>query len=117
MSKTLFYNGKVYTGTLPLTDSFSVEDGRFCAPGGEDERIDLKGRFVCAGFNDSHMHLLNYGSALTCARLAEHTSSLRELKDHLREYLRDHPVPEGGWLRGRGWNQDYFTDTDRMPDR
>ena len=117
MSKTLFFNGKVYTGTLPLTDSFSVENGRFCAPGGEDERIDLKGRFVCAGFNDSHMHLLNYGRALTGARLAEHTSSLRELKEYLKEFLRDHPVPEGGWLRGRGWNQDYFTDTDRMPDR
>ena len=115
--KTLFFNGKVYTGTLPLKDSFAVEDGRFCEPGGEDERIDLKGRFVCAGFNDSHMHLLNYGRVLTGAMLAEHTSSLSGLKEYLKDFLKEHPVQDGGWLRGRGWNQDYFTDTDRMPDR
>ena len=62
----IFYHASVYTGT-GFTDAFAVEDGRFAAIGAEalalqGERIDLNGAFVCAGFNDSHMHLLNYGT-------------------------------------------------------
>ena len=66
--KTAYYNAKVYTGTLPLCEAFTVENGQFGMTGSNDEilsslsdtdlRIDLKGAFVCAGFNDSHMHLL-----------------------------------------------------------
>gem|GEM_PF-54319 len=122
--KKLFYNGKVYTGELPLMAAFSVEAGVITGvwgpdetPDAADERVDLQGSFVCAGFNDSHMHLLNFGKSLRGASLAEHTGSLGDLKDCLRQFLNDHPVSDGGWLLGRGWNQDYFSDTDRMPDR
>ena len=125
--KTVFYNGTVYTGSLPLRQAFAVESGRFVGTGSDeemlalagagDERIDLAGRFVCAGFNDSHMHLLNYGQSLHAAQLAAHTGSLEEMLAYLREYLQAHPPREGQWLRGRGWNQDYFSDVRRMPDR
>lgn len=123
--KTLYYNGKVYTGELPLQEAFAVEDGVFVFAGssaeglaaGADEKIDLGGLFVCAGFNDSHMHLLGFGAALSMAPLAEHTQSLGDLLDCLRKHAEEHPVGAGRWLRGRGWNQDYFTDERRMPDR
>lgn len=123
--KTLYYNGRVYTGELPFCSAFSVEDGRFEEVFREDpenydpdaERVDLQGAFVCAGFNDSHMHLLNYGKFLSGADLYGHTDSLAELKRFLKEYLDGREWPEGRWLLGRGWNQDYFSDTDRMPDR
>ena len=125
--KTIYYNGRVYTGQLPLQQAFAVEGKRFLQVGdteqllrlaGEnDARVDLGGHFVCAGFNDSHMHLLNFGQFLYGARLAGHTSSLSELLSFLKEYLLAHPVRKGQWLTGRGWNQDYFSDTDRMPDR
>ena len=71
--KTVYYNGTVYTGALPLVQAFVEEDGRFVfagtneearmAAGEQAELIDLEGRFVCSGFNDSHMHLLGFGSA------------------------------------------------------
>ncbi|MBQ4506560.1 MAG: amidohydrolase [Firmicutes bacterium] len=123
--KKLYKNAKVYTGELPLKEAFAVEDGRFIFAGsseegyalGADETEDLGGRFVCAGFNDSHMHLLGFGSALSMAPLAEHTASLGELLDCLREHAKAHPLREGQWLRGRGWNQDYFSDVSRMPNR
>ncbi len=125
--KKIFFNGKVYTGGLPLREAFAVEDGRFAFVGDTkdalalaaegDETVDLGGRFVCAGFNDSHMHLLNYGQFLLSAKLDEHTNSLAELLDYVRDFAAEHPVAEGAWLKGRGWNQDYFTDADRMPDR
>lgn len=123
--KTIYYNGRVYTGELPLKEAFIVEDGKFLEAGKNgvilshpaDEKVDLNGRFVCAGFNDSHMHLLSYGLALTRARLNEHTGSLKELIDHLRQFAAEHPNRAGGWIVGRGWNHDYFTDVSRMPNR
>ena len=123
--KTLYYNGRVYTGALPLVTAFAVEDGRFVFAGSDaegmalgcEESVDLNGNFVCAGFNDSHMHLLNYGQSLTMAELAAHTGSLRELIDHMKAFAAAQPRGEGRWIRGRGWNQDYFTDVPRMPDR
>ena len=122
---TLYRNGKVYTGALPLVSAFAVEDGRFIFTGSDaqgealncDETVDLEGRFVCAGFNDSHMHLLNFGQSLTMAELASHTDSLAGLLSYLREFAAGLPAGEGRWIRGRGWNQDYFTDVQRMPDR
>ncbi|MBR2812844.1 MAG: amidohydrolase [Solobacterium sp.] len=120
--RQIYHNGTVYGGQDTAFSGFIVENGIITHTGPdvetmvqkEDEVIDLEGRFVCAGFNDSHMHLLNYGKVLYAAQLHEHTSSLAELLAYLKEYGRTH---EKGWLTGRGWNQDYFADTDRMPDR
>lgn len=112
----IFHNAVVYTGD-DFTDAFAVEDGRFVAIGAEalalqGERIDLNGAFVCAGFNDSHMHLLNYGQALHMAPLAEHTGSLAEMLRCLKK-----AAPDRSWIIGRGWNQDRFSDVRRMPNR
>ena len=125
--RTAYLNGRVYTGELPLREAFIVEDGRFSLVGSGaeivsalsdgDARVDLAGRFVCAGFNDSHMHLLSFGNVLRAAKLAEHTGSLAGLLDYLRAYLAENPPRDGQWLFGRGWNQDLFSDTRRMPDR
>ena len=119
--KTLYYNGKVYTGN-GIVSAFAVSDGRFWEVGSSladreryDECIDLNGRFVCAGFNDSHMHLLNYGQSLGMARLHEHTSSLEELLRYGKEFLDEHPLREGRWLQGRGFNQDYFSGDKLIP--
>lgn len=112
----IFCNAVVYTGN-GFAQAFAVEDGRFAFVGAdceapEGERIDLGGAFVCAGFNDSHMHLLNYGQALRMAPLNEHTASLADMVECLR-----HTKPDRGWIIGRGWNQDYFSDVRRMPNR
>ena len=77
--RTLYRNGRVWTGGPGWADAFAVEDGRFVFAGSaadapeSDETVDLEGRFVCPGFNDSHMHLLNFGQSLTMAELAAHT--------------------------------------------
>lgn len=125
--KTIYYNGTVYTGKLPLVEAFAVEHGTFLLAGGNEEVtalagegdkiIDLKGSFVCSGFNDSHMHLLGFGNALSAALLSEHTKSLEEMLDCFREFNESHPPKGNAWLMGRGWNQDYFSDGKRMPDR
>lgn len=123
--RTLYRNGLVYTGALPLQEAFLVEDGHFCFVGSNagaaqlsaDRVVDLNGAFVCAGFNDSHMHVLNYGQSLTMAPLYAHTGSLQELIQCLKDHLAAHPPIGGQWLTGRGWNQDFFSDVHRMPTR
>ena len=118
--KTVYYNAQVYTGSLPLLDAFGVEDDHFFFTGYNAEAmdleadafVDLQGAFVCAGFHDSHMHLLNFGQALRMAPLSAHTGSLADMVECLRQ-----AAPDRGWIIGRGWNQDYFSDVRRMPNR
>jgi len=119
--KTAFYNATVYTGRLPLQQAFVVEDGKFICVGSREEilavkadrQVDLGGAFVCAGFNDSHMHLLNLGQALSVAPLHLYTGSLAAMVGCLRQMQ----PGRGGWILGRGWNQDFFEDVKRMPTR
>ena len=108
--KTIFYNGRVYTGGDTEQQAFLVEDGYFRAVGSDREilslgepdtpLLDLEGRFVCAGFNDSHMHLVGFGQSLLEARLSEHTDSLSGMLQYLREYAASHP-PAGGPVASR----------------
>jgi len=122
--KKVFFNGKVYTGKLPLCQAFVISGDTFLYAGTDEEALrlggsdaelnDLKGRFVCAGFNDSHMHLLSYGNSLRTAALSDHTSSLAEMISYFQAFADQN---DSEWIMGRGWNQDYFADADRMPDR
>ena len=125
--KRIFYNARVYTGEEKLQQAFLTKDDVIAAVGSnqeilalqdaETEMKDMQGRFICPGFNDSHMHLMGFGESLNLAQLAPHTDSLRGMIAYLKEYVKDHPVRENQWLFGRGWNQDFFTDVERMPDR
>ena len=123
----IYYNGKVYTGQPQLQQAFAVSGGVFSMTGSSEELLasagpedvltDLQGRFVCPGYIDSHMHLLEYGHTLRDAQLSAHTGSLQDVITQMRRHLDAHPPRTGQWLCGRGWNQDYFSDVDRMPDR
>lgn len=125
--KTLYVNGRVFAGQLPLQEAFAVEDDRFAAVGSDaevlaqrgegDAVIDLGGKFVCPGFNDSHMHLLNFGNAMSCCDLASHTASMEDMQEALRAYIRQRDIAPGQWVKGRGWNQDYFAGEKRIPTR
>ena len=125
--QTIYYNGLVFTGALPLVQAFSVRDGRFAAVGSQedvlatvqegDALVDLRGRFACPGFNDSHMHLLGYGSNRECCALSAHTSSLRDMQEALRAFAASRPWPEEAWIRGRGFNEDFFAEHSGLPTR
>lgn len=124
--KTIYYNGKVFTGDCGIQEAFIVEKNRFTQVGTteeilkyankEDQCIDLNQKFVCSGFNDSHMHLLNYGKALRSAQLNEHTSSIQEIIDCMKQFILDNQIQENTWVLGRGFNHDYFSES-RMPTR
>ena len=121
--KTLYHNATIYTGE-GFAKGFLVNGDRIkkvfydeIPETGDFEKVDLNRQFVCAGFNDSHMHLLNFGQSLRMARLAEHTSSLSGMMDYMKRFMKENEFKEDSWIRGRGWNQDYFEDVKRMPYR
>ena len=63
--KTIYKNGAVYTGKLPLVEAFAVEDGKFVFAGSSaeadalaaagDKVVDLGGKFVCSTYGSRHM--------------------------------------------------------------
>src|SRR5215217_878054 len=64
------------------------------------DRVDLGGRCVLPGLNDSHVHFPTWALAQGEVRL-EGTRSLEEAVARVRDALGG--VRQGGWLRGRGW--------------
>ena len=84
--KTALVNGKIYVERGVFQSAAAMENGIITAVGtdeeilahaGKDARIiDCEGRTVIPGLNDSHMHLLNYGSSLLKAQLAATKGSI-----------------------------------------
>lgn len=129
--RDIYYNGVIYTGTGLEAEAMAVEDGRISGVGSlSDVEIqsdtkcqadtvchNLEGRFVVPGFNDSHMHLLNYGHTLKLVDLTAATFSLEEMCSALSSFISEKKPAPGTWVAGRGWNHDYFQDEKRFPDR
>ncbi|HPF18727.1 MAG: amidohydrolase [Bacillota bacterium] len=78
--------------------------------------IDLQGKLLIPGFNDSHMHYLHYVKTKIHVDLVG-TSSLTELLERMKQSLESYDPDSGLWFVGEGWNQDYFADEKRFPTR
>lgn len=90
--------------------------GRILAVGSADdlrerhpraETVDLGDAVVIPGLIDAHAHLMNLGYALMSADLTG-ARSKDEVVERLRAYAED--LPEGAWVRGRGWDQNLWPD-------
>ncbi|WP_313233701.1 amidohydrolase [Tissierella praeacuta] len=78
--------------------------------------IDLEGKVVLPGFNDSHMHLLSYGYSLNRIDLGG-AKSIEEINCIIKNIIEEKDMEKGEWVNGRGWNQDYFIGEKRFPTR
>jgi len=125
--KNIYINGVVFTGDENFKSAFAVENDRFLFVGTDSEALllkengdtitDLNGTFVMPGFIDSHMHVINYGSAMEMCDLTCATGSVDELVKALTDFLNTNRIPKGEWVRGRGWNQDLFKGEKTIPTR
>ncbi|MDF1595465.1 MAG: amidohydrolase family protein [Acidimicrobiia bacterium] len=97
----------------PEADHLIVRGGRIVAmSGGLDEWVgpgtdivDLDGRMVLPGFQDSHVHPPIGGLNLLRCNLANDPDRGAYL-DSIRRYADDHPERE--WILGGGWGMDHF---------
>jgi predicted amidohydrolase YtcJ len=107
----VFYNGQIYSvdSNFNRYTAFAVKDGRIYAIGSDSEllklnaskKTDLKGKPVYPGFHDGHCHFYGYGTDLYKIWLTE-TNSFEDVLDLL---LKNRDQKIGGWLFGRGWDQ------------
>lgn len=107
----LLHNGKVVT----VDDSFSIEsaivvrEGKIVAVGGNDllrsyraaQVIDLKGRTVLPGFNDTHIHIRGRPARFIDLTRVE---SIEEIQRKVRQMVER--LGEGEWVTGYGWSED-----------
>jgi predicted amidohydrolase YtcJ len=84
----------------------------YCAPPGA-ARYDMGGCLVLPGLVDCHIHLVGYAHALIRIDLSD-TASLDEGLGRIAEFIGR--LPEGAWLRGRGWDKQRWG-MDGFPDR
>ena len=128
---TFYMNGNIHTmdNSKPLANALIVENGAFSYVGREEEAleflknskknyevVDLKNNLVLPGFNDSHMHFLNYAKSKGKVNLTG-TKSIIEIKERLRKKLFKSELSKMNWLEGIGWNHDYFTCEKRFPNK
>lgn len=120
----ILYNGKITTLDVakPLVSVVAMAGGRVTATGGEEllatasdktRRVDLKGRRVIPGLNDSHMHVirggLSYNLELRWDGVPSLADGLRMLKEQAQR------TPPGQWVRViGGWSEFQFAER-RMP--
>lgn len=115
--KTLFINGKIssldekcnFYESLGVNDKFidflgTNQEARTIM-GEYNKVIDLEGNIMIPGFNDSHMHLLNYGYTLEKLNLTKF-DSIEDMLSAGRKFILDRTISKDNWLLCRGWNQD-----------
>ncbi|WP_273322766.1 amidohydrolase [Vallitalea guaymasensis] len=122
----ILYNGKVITmdEDKPYSSGVCIKGNKIYKVGNDEEvleckkentkLIDLQGRSLLPGFNDSHMHLINFAYTDSMIRLAGLTS-VNEIIEKSKESIKQ-DTANASWIKGRGWNQNNF-DEPRMLNR
>jgi hypothetical protein len=102
-------NGTVRTmeAALPVVRALAIAGDRIAGGVGthetalaSPERVDLRGRCVLPGLNDSHVHFPTWSLAQKQVRL-EDVATLDEALERIAAAARD--IQPGHWLRGTGW--------------
>ena len=116
--KKAFINGKIYTvnEAKPFAQAVVVEDNKisFVGSTGEAKKlidastevIDLEGKLMLPGFNDSHLHFISGGSYLLGINLRPALSKedfVRIIKDYIKG-------KDGRWVTGGRWDHELWID-------
>jgi len=120
---SIYVNGKIITVDAKNTvaEALAVKDGKILAVGatGEirelagpgTEVVDLAGKTVVPGINDSHTHTAMYGSSrppLTLDLQYPAVQSIADIKEAVRR--RAAAIKPGEWIRGNGWDYGYLAE-------
>jgi predicted amidohydrolase YtcJ len=111
-------NGRIWTENprQPEAEAIAIEGNRILQVGssqamrqlaGPDCKIvDLGGRRVVPGFNDSHVHFIAGGDYLIGVHL-DGADSVEEFRRRIGDYARN--LPKGVWIRNGNWDHQRWT--------
>ncbi len=120
----ILHNARIATNRAPsFVEAVAIEGGKFVAAGTSDELlrqrgpetrvIDVGGRTVIPGLNDSHLHLIRGGLNFNMELRWDGVPSLADALLMLRDQARRTPPPQ--WVRVvGGWTEFQFAER-RMP--
>jgi predicted amidohydrolase YtcJ len=121
VADAVFFNGKIATqdAKRSFVTALAVKDGRILASGTDSEmmqrahagtqRVDLQGRTVIPGLNDSHLHVIRGGLNFNMELRWDGVPSLSDALDMLRRQVARTPAPQ--WVRViGGWNELQFAE-------
>lgn len=112
-------NGRIFTldANQPSGSAVAMHDGRILAAGNDDdmrallgdggELVDLGRRFVTPGLVDAHVHFQHFALSLQNIDL-DGATTRQEALARVASFAASHD--HAGWLRGRGWSQDFWPD-------
>lgn len=112
--RTILCNAKIYVEKNNFQDAILIEDGIIKDVGSNesinkypaDKIVDLQGKTVIPGLNDSHLHIYLVGEAMSACDLTS-AQSIEDAINIGKKFLNESTNLTA--LYGRGWNQDYFT--------
>src|SRR5262247_1743715 len=111
-------NGKIWTvdDKRPEVEAVAVLGNRIAAVGSTEEIrkwvgantkvIDLQGKRVTPGFNDSHVHFLDGGMGLASVQL-RYARTPEEFRDRIRDFAAK--LPKGRWVLNGNWDHENWT--------
>ena len=111
----VLHNGRIYTvdPARPWAEALAICGERIVAVGTSADvlaatrpgarRIDLHGRLVVPGFNDSHVHLIDGANELVEVDLRA-ANNAAEAATRLQGYVKTQP--KGRWIRGGFWDHE-----------
>jgi predicted amidohydrolase YtcJ len=111
----IFVNGKVWTGdsARPSAEALAISGEKILAVGSNKEIralagpdtavLDLRGRLLIPGFQDSHLHFP--GDSINSVRL-DGLETLDVFQKQLAEFAKSHP--QLTWISGGGWGYAVF---------
>ena len=121
----ILINGRIATvdHSRPFAEAVAIQNGRFISVGSNEEimrlrasnteTIDLGGRTVIPGLNDSHMHPIRGGLNYNMELRWDGVPSLADAMRMLKEQAQRTPAPQ--WVRViGGWTEFQFAER-RMP--
>src|ERR1700687_2187009 len=121
----ILHNGKIATqdNRRSFAQAAAIKDGTFIAVGSDQDVlklrgdgtqvIDVSGRTVIPGLNDSHLHLIRSGLSYNMELRWDGVPSLADALRMLKEQARRTPPPQ--WVRVvGGWTEFQFAER-RMP--
>lgn len=109
---TVFAGGRVWTAEsqMPWAEAVAIRGGEIvyvgddqgAAPlvGATTKKVDLGGKLVTPGFNDSHLHMMGGALSLERVDLIE-DQSLEAVQNRIRDFAKANA--QSPWVLGRGW--------------
>lgn len=116
-----FINGKIYTvnESQPYAEAVIVEANKIIFVGttrearkqidASTEVIDLAGKLMLPGFNDSHLHFTSGGQYLLGINLRPALSK-EEFVEIIQSYILKRSLPVSTWITGGRWDHELWPD-------